>query len=113
MLNAIKAKDIYKLSCTGLSSKIIRISKPEFGWVNNMLKIAKKNDYVKRSILSWNPDHGTYWNLAKLPEIDNDGHTGGTLTWTIALTQQVLKNEAKIRRSGKGYCYKLPLTACE
>ena len=89
--------------------KLVLIRPTEHKWVSNILKVAHENPNFKRSILDWTP--GTYPKINhEFPIINDDGHTGGTLCWSVSLAQQIIINDCIIKKHDLGYGYDINIS---
>lgn len=87
-------------------NKIVYLKPSEFQWVNNFLRVAKKDKYVKYVIM--NKYHDSIlidYVVQNYPKIDNDGHSGYTFQWTLLMANQVLTTNSIIRKHKFGKSY--------
>ena len=87
------------------SPGLVLIRAREYKWVNNMLKVAGSNPAIKDEITKWTPFHEISNKIGCHPRIEKDGHSGGTMVWTIFMAQVVLMTKAKIRKHKLGFSY--------
>jgi len=87
---------------------IILIKYPEYKWVKNIISLANKNKYIKNKISNGKLDE-TCEILSRYSVIDKDGHSAGTITWSVEVSRQILLTNPKIKKnqSGLSYCSKL------
>ena len=89
--------------------KLVLIRPTEHKWVSNILKVAHENPTFKQTILNWRP--GTYPKIKdEFPLINEDGHTGGTLCWSVSLAQQIITNDCITEKHDLGYGYNINLS---
>ena len=92
-----------------LLSRSMRVRPDEYEWVTRIITASKNNPQVKEGVLKWQP--GTYPNnhVIRDPIISNDGHSGGTLCWSVCLAQHVLKTGASLEKHVRGIGYHIPI----
>lgn len=99
--------NIYKISLYPRSSlpKLVLIKPTEYTWVNNMIKIAKSHPELEKNIIMWRQGSCLDSRLSEHPRIIKNGHSGGSLCWTINISQMVIMTGAKIRKHKLGFGY--------
>ena len=89
--------------------KLVLIQPIEHKWVSNILTVAHENHNFKQMVLNWRP--GTYPKFKQeFPLINSDGHTGGTLCWSVSLAQAIILNDCIIEKHDLGYGYDLSIS---
>jgi hypothetical protein len=88
--------------------KLVLIQPGEFSWVKNLLNLAWKDPQIKKACLKWRP--GTYPSelISTNPKIVKNGHSGGSICWTVAMAQNILNHGSKIRSHKDGISYEVP-----
>ncbi|CAH6418420.1 Hypothetical protein HVR_LOCUS143 [uncultured virus] len=88
--------------------KLLLVRPTECQWVSNIIAATKTDPRAKQAVMGWKP--GLYPDrcLQKHNNIMNDGHTGGTICWSVSLAQQILKNDSSMQEHEDGLQYALP-----
>lgn len=88
------------------SIRIIHVRPIEHRWVANIIRAARKDEYLRNSILGLSKSRSyPCVDTKKFPEIDEDGHSGGSFSWSCSLAREALIGQAKIRKHKDGIGY--------
>lgn len=72
------------------------------GWVRNLLRVAKRDPTMRKSIQEWQPGN----EFPKVPTRINESsfHSGSSLSWTLLMVQHVINTPGcQIRKDRLGY----------
>ena len=78
--------------------RVIYLKPREYKWVKNILTAAKYDFYLRRNIIA-----GTEMNdrseriLMANKQIQEDGHGGYTIVWSVEVARDVIKNKLKLK----------------
>lgn len=86
-------------------TKTFYLRPAEYKWVNNVLKLARKNKKIERAIMSGNIDHDIINTMISYRAITKDDHSLGSMNWTIHMTRLIITNKIKVRKHRDGYDY--------
>lgn len=87
--------------------KLVLLRPTEHGWIKNVLKITTFSSRAKDSLLTWKPRARTIPSMEFLdhPRIIKDGHSVGSMIWTLYMARLIMKNGSKIRKHKHGHTY--------
>jgi hypothetical protein len=84
---------------------IIRIRPAEYRWIKNVISLANRNKYVKNAIMKDKMDIKSEHALMGDIAIDKDGHSGGTMAWSLTVSRTIFVTNAKIIKHNSGLAY--------
>lgn len=76
--------------------KLILLRPREYRWVNNILKLAKRDRRLKALIITLAHDEYLFKALIK------ENHSIDSLNWSILLCRHILVTDAKVRKHKLG-----------
>lgn len=82
----------------------LQVNPIEYEWIKNMINALNKrpNYFLANEVFN-------YKKLMKeFPEIESNGHTGGTISWTISVSRHIINNGWDMKPYEKGLSYALP-----
>jgi len=90
------------------STKLVLCIQPmEYKWIKNIFNLAKENSSFRDNIRKLKINSYTNRRLASCLEIVKDGHSGGTMDWSLGLASHILNTGTKLRKCncGSGLSY--------
>ena len=94
---------IYRLT----KMQVLHIRPVEYKWIKNILNLSKKNSSFRNNIRKLKINSYTNRRLASCLEINKDGHTMGTMNWSLRLVSHVLNTRTMLKKCdcGTGLSY--------
>jgi hypothetical protein len=83
--------------------KIVLLGTHEYRWVNNILKLAKRERSFKYDLIRGEMGRYSHLLIKQCSEIEKDGHSGYSMSWSLALAGKILRVKSKIRQHESGH----------